>query len=167
MILADTVARWLAVGGLGLSACATVIGVLSYRRDRVRLKWSWTAYYEGEPRLDVLILNDGRQPTTIGEASLRTWGMDGNPLWKVKLGLRWPWLQRRLRVGGASWGDPPIGGPMPYQLLRPGESMTLSFATNSVKSLAGDGIDRIFVEVPDPAGRIVNLLLPSDAVSSF
>lgn len=156
----DSIARLIALCGLGLAATGTWIAVLAYRRDRPDLKLRWDVS-SVVPMLGVTVVNDGRRPLALASVRISDWRA---PLW-----VRWwrpvrplAWLIQRWR-GDLDYGDlvlDPYEGPMELHVLQPAETYMCTFDAKRVLQLA-DSPSKVWVVATDAVGNEVAQTLPS------
>jgi hypothetical protein len=69
----DRLARVLSVIGATGGLIGTVVSVMTYRRDRAKLRITYEAD-SSLPYFSVWVVNDGRRPVALNKISVRDWG---------------------------------------------------------------------------------------------
>jgi len=164
-VLADTIDRVLsiigAVGGIsGLGGAWVAWRV--YRRDRARLAFNWSISWPtgGEPSLDVVVVNDGRQPVSV-ESIFVT---DAGPL-VGRLGQTA--IRVKAKVSRHSTADTlslwrvrvaPAEALDAHLILEPSATVTLTFPLASLLALRHN---RLHLVAVDSLGRQTTEELPN------
>jgi hypothetical protein len=112
----DVVARALAIVGAVTGLAGLAIALLTYRRDRPRIKVGWEAS-ESVPELQVTAVNVGRQPLAL--KTVYVWDVP-KPLWVKLWPVLWPFKRLVVRFRGSLvYGEAMIVEPDAWRRAAP------------------------------------------------
>jgi len=191
VLVADTFARVLGAIALGVGCVGTIIAVLTYLRDRPRLKVNWSFRLhrdeDDQPLAHVVVrvVNDGRQAIAVSDVGIRNFpslprskrGVRvrfrlARLLWYAARPFRrWRpllfnrWVERLTSLegefGSGMAADKPLEEP---RVLRPGEALDVQFAAKRLGGLEpGEG--RWYAVATDALGREVSEEMDEETVS--
>jgi hypothetical protein len=142
-----------AAGGV-LGAAGAFIAWRVYRRDQARLAFNWSISWPtgGEPSLDVVVANDGRQPLSLESVWVTNAVPSGRLVRAILYVVTSDTLRTRFGMTPSNWRMrvPPAIPPPAHRPLSPSAAIEVTFPLASLVEL---GRVRLHLMATDSLGR--------------